>query len=285
MSDFTTLNLSRRQFVATTSLLPIGLLLSSCSDDGASDTGSRTSVRSHAPDDTARLPPRVVALRSEAGTFRFDPVGILLEPGSDLHWLNMGDFHTTTAFHPEYDDLLAAGVPLRIPEEAEPWHSGMLGLTAGTQFTHRFTVEGVYDYFCQPHYSFGMVGRVVVGRPGEGAAVTTPLPDAPPTLRENMPAVDDIVGPGGVVFEWSARINGVLYRAANGDDPASFAMAVAQGMKEHAALRDYIGEGVRRLDGEMAAFQEAAASGEGYEVLVRRADASKDILRESRSRG
>ncbi|MDZ7779004.1 MAG: plastocyanin/azurin family copper-binding protein [Gemmatimonadota bacterium] len=265
--------------------MPIGLLLSSCRDDGASDTASRSAVGSHAPGDTTGLPPRVVALRSEAGTFRFDPVGILLEPESDLHWLNMGDFHTTTAFHPEYDDLLAAGVPLRIPEEAEPWHSGMLGLTAGTQFTHRFTVEGVYDYFCQPHYSFGMVGRVVVGRPGSGPAVGNPLPETPPTLRENMPAVDEIVGPGGVVFEWSARINGVLFQAANGDDPARFATEVARGMKEHPALRDYLGERGRRLEEEMASFREAAVSGEGYETLVRRADAAKEILQASRGRG
>ena len=28
------------------------------------------------------------------------------------------------------------------------------------------TVEGVYDYFCAPHEMAGMVGRIIVGRPG-----------------------------------------------------------------------------------------------------------------------
>lgn len=61
------------------------------------------------------LPPRAVGLRSLGGDFVFDPAGLLLEPGDELTWLNMGDFHTTTAFHPENGDLLPGGVPLRIP--------------------------------------------------------------------------------------------------------------------------------------------------------------------------
>ena len=29
----------------------------------------------------------------------------------------------------------------------------------------RFTVTGVYDYFCIPHEEAGMVGRIIVGSP------------------------------------------------------------------------------------------------------------------------
>lgn len=85
-----------------------------------------------------------------------------------------GGLPTVTAFHPDNAALIPNPVPLRMPERAASYHSGMLGLTAGTQFTHRFEIEGVYDYFCQPHYSFGMVGRVLVGEAVDGPALDRP---------------------------------------------------------------------------------------------------------------
>ena len=59
----------------------------------------------------ASLPPRVVGLRTSGGDFRFDPVGLRIEPGTNLIWLNMGDFHTATAFHPDYGHLLGSEPP------------------------------------------------------------------------------------------------------------------------------------------------------------------------------
>ena len=53
---------------------------------------------------------------------------------------------------------------MRIPEAAKPWDSGYL--LPGHSFATTLTVEGVYDYFCRPHEMAGMVGRIVVGRPG-----------------------------------------------------------------------------------------------------------------------
>ena len=44
------------------------------------------------------LPPRVVGLRTSGGNFKFDPVGLRIEPGTSVIWLNMGDFHSSTAF-------------------------------------------------------------------------------------------------------------------------------------------------------------------------------------------
>ncbi|MFW6192318.1 MAG: hypothetical protein ACOC83_02435, partial [Gemmatimonadota bacterium] len=133
---------SRREFLRWTagSLASVGLapLLPAARGFDAAVVGSL--------DDD--LPPATVALRSLGGNFVFEPVGLLVDPGTRLTWLNMGDFHTATAFHPENSDLLAGDVPLRIPEEAEPWHSGTLGLDAGTEFSHTFRVPGVHDYFC-----------------------------------------------------------------------------------------------------------------------------------------
>ena len=92
----------------------------------------------------------------------FDPIGVRIEPGQTVRWLmaSPGNPHTTTAYHPRN-----ANHSLRIPEAAEPWDSGFL-VQPGDRFQVTLTVEGVYDYFCLPHELAGMVGRIVVGRPG-----------------------------------------------------------------------------------------------------------------------
>ena len=53
----------------------------------------------------------------------FDPVGVLIEPGQTVRWINndRGNSHTSTAYHPKN-----TGHPLRIPEAAEPWNSEYL---------------------------------------------------------------------------------------------------------------------------------------------------------------
>jgi acetylornithine deacetylase/succinyl-diaminopimelate desuccinylase-like protein len=47
-----------------------------------------------------------VGLRSLGGDFAFDPPGLQIEPGDGVHWLNIGDFHTVSAFHPAHARLL-----------------------------------------------------------------------------------------------------------------------------------------------------------------------------------
>lgn len=123
----------------------------------------------------------------------FDPIGLLVRPGSTIRWTNAdpGNSHTTTACHP------ANGKPLRIPEGAEPWDSGYL--LPGQAFEFTLTVAGVYDYFCRPHEHAGMVGRILVLP--EGAP-----PPAAPTAGDGLaaeaiaafPAIDDILRLGQV---------------------------------------------------------------------------------------
>lgn len=229
---------------------------------------------------TENLPPRTIGLRSLGGAFRFDPPGLLIEPGDTVTWLNMGDFHTVTAFHPDNASLVSAAVPLRMPKDAKPFHSGMLGLTAGSVFEHRFTIEGVYDYFCQPHYSFGMVGRIVAGdRRGEPPASgdDTQLPDA---ARRELPSVDAILGSRGHVWEWASRINGVLLERVRQGDAAAAAAAVASGSREDDDLAAALGSAdtrenfAARLDSFVQGVTEAA----DYETLVQRADEAKHAL-------
>ena len=271
---------SRRKFVGATAgtlsglgLIPRGLWLPG--RDPAAGTGEK--------DDGGRasLPPRVVGLRTSGGNFRFDPVGLRIEPGTDVIWLNMGDFHTTTAFHPDNGHLLGGHVPLRIPDGAEPWHSGMLGLTDGTQFEHTFAVDGVYDYFCQPHYGFGMVGRIIVDAQSSGPLpVARPLSEFPEIAQKQMPAVETIMGPAGRSFEWAARLNGVLYLVANGMDAGPAAQRAVEEMEADETLRELVDAAGKQhaLAAATDWFLEGVVSTGGYEDLVARSDAVKAEL-------
>ena len=90
----------------------------------------------------------------------FDPIGVLVTPGQTVRWILDMDVHATAAYHPKN-----AMHSLRIPEGAASWDSGLMN-TKGRHFDVTFTVEGVYDYFCLPHENDGMVGRIIVGKPG-----------------------------------------------------------------------------------------------------------------------
>ena len=121
----------------------------------------------------------------------FDPIGLHVEPGQTIRWINLdpGNSHTATAYHPKNFDH-----PLRMPEGAEPWNSDYL-LPSET-FAVTLKVEGVYDFFCIPHEHAGMVGRIIVGRPGSpppGGSVAQALPDL---ALQAFPSVDEIIQRG-----------------------------------------------------------------------------------------
>lgn len=134
----------------------------------------------------------------------FDPIGLRIEPGQTVRWImaSPGNPHTTTAYHPKN-----ANHSLRIPETAAPWDSGFLVHVEAT-FDVTLTVEGVYDYFCLPHEAAGMVGRIVVGRPGgpgalpfdyfTGRSSTQAWTAVPEAARAAFPSVAAIVAAGTV---------------------------------------------------------------------------------------
>ena len=128
----------------------------------------------------------------------FRPKGLAVSAGTTLRFVNRdpGNSHTATAYHP---DLF--GRPRRIPGAATPWDSGFLL----PDETFEVTLEelGVYDYYCQPHEMAGMVGRVVVGEPGDAgwedeAATSSDLPAA---ALAAFPPVEDILASGRVDAE------------------------------------------------------------------------------------
>lgn len=149
--------------------------------------------------------PIEIGMRSDSRGARvwFDPVGLLIQPGRAVRWVNDGtNVHTSTAYHPDNDDH-----PLRIPEAAKPWDSGYL-VEPGAAFEVTLTVEGVYDYFCQPHEAGGMVGRIIVGRPtGPGAGPFDAFLDdpahahwrnVPPAAQQAFPSIEEIMTKGEV---------------------------------------------------------------------------------------
>lgn len=126
----------------------------------------------------------------------FDPVGVLLDPGQTVRWICEANYHTTTAYHPRNGNR-----SLRIPRQAQSWGSDVLA--PGDRFEVRLTVTGTYDYCCVPHEAAGMVGRLIVGRPGgpgsepfdwsKETAEGRHWQDVPPTARAAFPDAEAIM--------------------------------------------------------------------------------------------
>jgi len=133
-----------------------------------------------------------IAMRGSADGSRvgFDPLGVHVEPGQAIRWINRdpGNAHTATAYHPGVMDR-----PRRIPGGAEVWDSDYL--LPGESFTVTLRTPGVYDYYCVPHEMAGMVGRIVVGNPaGTGWPGETDTDAGLPAVAlEAFPAIDEIV--------------------------------------------------------------------------------------------
>lgn len=125
----------------------------------------------------------------------FEPAGILVAPGRTVRWTNRnaGNAHTATAYHPGNFDR-----PLRIPGKAKPWNSDYL--LPDESFSTVLVETGVYDYYCIPHEHAGMVGRIVVARPGEAGPTARAYPDGdlPEVALKAFPSVEEIVGRGVV---------------------------------------------------------------------------------------
>lgn len=91
----------------------------------------------------------------------FDPIGLYVEQGTTVRFEIEAGSHSATA----YSD--------RVPADATPFDSGVI---SEGEFEFTFDVPGTYDYYCIPHQSMGMVGRIVVGELG-GPAEATQIPD------------------------------------------------------------------------------------------------------------
>lgn len=125
----------------------------------------------------------------------FSPQGLAVAPGTLIRFVNKdpGNSHTATCYHPSILDR-----PRRIPSAAKPWDSDFLLPDESFQVT--LTVPGVYDYYCQPHEMAGMVGRIVVGKPGDAGweGPATGAGDLMPEVLAAFPAVPAILAAGRI---------------------------------------------------------------------------------------
>ncbi|SFS06984.1 Plastocyanin [Halomicrobium zhouii] len=128
-----------------------------------------------------------VAMITDGDEYYFDPIGIAIDSGGTVTWNNESGSHSTTA----YVEGNPQSEVTRIPEDAEGWNSETL-TEQGATFSHTFDVEGTYDYYCIPHKSLEMVGRVVVGEPSG-------LGDDPPDGA--VPDEQTIVDAGTVSYD------------------------------------------------------------------------------------
>lgn len=132
-----------------------------------------------------------VEMVTDGSDYFFDPVGLHVEPGSSVTFQNVSGTHNSVSY------------PDRIPSDAAEWNTP-IGETAD----HTFEVPGTYDYYCQPHKSLGMVGRIVVGEPGGPAEGSMP-PDG------SVPESSTIVEEGAVSY---AQLSGGGATSGRGGD-------------------------------------------------------------------
>lgn len=87
--------------------------------------------------------------------FHFEPVGLHVDEGDVVQFAYSTADHTVTAYHPDHH------FQRRVPEGAEPFSAPIV--PAEGSWLYQFDELGVYDLYCGPHHTFGMVMRIVVG--------------------------------------------------------------------------------------------------------------------------
>lgn len=199
----------------------------------------------------------VVLMRADGG-FRFDPAALRLQPGDSVLWFNLGDNHSTTAYHPANKKAGDVSAELRIPQGAQPWDSGVLGIgDKGLTFRHTFRTQGTYDYYCFPHEFLGMVGRLVVDQPG-GPAEEKPLSAGlSKAAQQKMPSTALVMTGLG---NWAAEINRVLFQVFQKDRPGA--------LKQVKALLVAYRAGQGQANSLYAALQRSGAQGRFTELLA-----------------
>ncbi len=122
-----------------------------------------------------------ITMNAQDGQFYFDPVGVHVQPGTTVRFVIENGSHNTVAYAEEN------GKPQRIPEDAQAWSSQI-----GEDFEITLSAEGVYDFYCLPHESLGMVGRIVVGDPAASPA-KDPSELSFDAASERLPTVEAIL--------------------------------------------------------------------------------------------
>ena len=134
----------------------------------------------------------------------YDPEIITIAPGDTVRWLNIGKMgHSVTAYQNE------------LPDGAPYWASGdfasenaarsgyPLGdIPGGESYSYTFDIEGEYGYFCVPHETIQMVGKVIVKEGGASTDGGSSTEESSTQLGGNLP--------GGSVGAAFAAVGSIL---------------------------------------------------------------------------
>lgn len=153
--------------------------LAGCSGSNPNSSGgsnqTTTSDEQTTTSGTSKEGTKTVQMASREDGYYFDPIGLFVDVGETVTWEIQSGSHSSTA----YKKGNGVASVTRIPDGAKAWDSGVLS-KQGATYEHTFDTPGTYDYFCTPHKSMGMVGRIVVGEPGGPADGSMPPDGAVP---------------------------------------------------------------------------------------------------------
>ena len=142
----------------------------------------------------------------------FVPADITINVGETLIWGNAGGNHNVN------------GSLAVFPDNPEGFSNGPASGDAWT-FEHTFTIPGVYDYRCDPHFTLGMTGTVtVVGEP----VLTYPMYDIATITTNDSDGVADslniLASIVGVAYGTNFREGGLQFTIIdeNGDGMGVF---------------------------------------------------------------
>jgi plastocyanin len=148
-----TLNMDLKDMLAKKTAPAVTAAPGAASPAGAADTAARGN-------EVVVQMREVIGQGVEAGTFRFEPANITVKVGTTVKWTNNsgedGPRHTST----DDSDWETPQSPAILPAGAMKWRTPFL--RPGESATHTFMVPGKYQYFCETHGQYGMVGTITV---------------------------------------------------------------------------------------------------------------------------
>jgi predicted alpha-1,2-mannosidase len=123
------------------------------------------------------------------GNLRFDPANLTIHVGDAVQWTWSSAGHNVVSGGDcTADDQFCS------PNDGNCAHAPLSG--NGTTYTHTFTAEGTYPYYCSQHCGLGMAGTITV----EPAFAAAPV----------IQYVDPFIGSGGLGFGFGSAVTGAV---------------------------------------------------------------------------
>lgn len=127
----------------------------SSAPDDAGDASDAADATGDASADAAETAPKTVDVSVGGASFAFTPSTVNVHVGDTVKWTWASSGHNVVSGTSGVADGKFCS-PTDTNCATAPTSA------SGTVYTHTFTTAGTYDYFCKPHATFGMTGKVVV---------------------------------------------------------------------------------------------------------------------------